>query len=349
MQVSIDFSYSGSDSQYRGIGSYAYTLLDALKKYDKSSTYTSYTDSKTALVNGDLTLIPYFSPFQKNLPLLSSKKIIVTVHDLAPLIFPKQFPSGLKGSLIWNIQKLALKRITHVLTDSQNSLIDIQKIVSLNNNKITAVYPALNPAFRITKSAEKLAFIKTKYHLPDKFLLYVGDANYNKNLQLAIAGALEAKISLVLVGKVFTNSGVDLNHPWNRELRKVRGTMAVNKSIIPLGFIPQEDLVSVYNLATALLAPSIYEGFGLPPLEALSCGCPVIAASIPVHHEVIRDNAHYFNPYSQADCTQKIIELLSSPGKLSKYKDSGLLRTKYFTEKRFADDLIKVINKVMRN
>jgi len=158
-------------------------LKKSLLKYFSDDKYTFFTRSEKLPKNIDLVHIPYFEPFFLTLPKVNKFKTVVTVHDLTPLVFPKEFPAGLKGKLKWQIQKGRLKKADHIITDSESSKEDIIKYVGVSESKISVVYLAAGEEFEKLKADNlKLKAVREKYDLPDPFCLYVGDVTWNKNL-----------------------------------------------------------------------------------------------------------------------------------------------------------------------
>ncbi|OGK30459.1 hypothetical protein A3F29_00450 [Candidatus Roizmanbacteria bacterium RIFCSPHIGHO2_12_FULL_33_9] len=338
----------------RGTGFYIENLKRSLLKYDKGNEYVFFTQHRDGAgftrgqnlpKNLDLVHYPYFEPFFLTLPIFSKSKYVVTVHDLIPLVFPEKFPPGIKGSIKWNIQKLSLKRAERIITDSNSSKNDIAEHIGISEDKIEVIYLAAGEEFRKLKI--KNLKLKIKYGLPDRFLLYIGDVTWNKNLPNLITAVEDLNAALVMVGKALVSEDFDKNNPWNQDLVKVHKIVKNSKNILLLGFIENKDLVDLYNLATAFVMPSFHEGFGLPILEAMSCGCPVITSrggSIP---EVAGEAAFYVDPYDINDIKKGIKEVLSDEKFRKKMSEKGLMQSKKFSWKRATEETVKVYEKVM--
>src|SRR3989344_6754662 len=288
MKIAIDVSPIEEKDlikhRVRGVGFYINNLKRSLIKYFSENKYTFFTRGEKLPKDIDLVHYPYFDPFFLTLPIFSKYKTVVTVHDLTPLVFPKYFPRGIKGELKWQIQKMLLKKIDAIIADSECSKNDIVKYAGISPEKILVIYLAATENFGVIKNTLLLDRIRVKYRLPDRFVLYVGDVTWNKNLPRLIEAIKKTNIPLVMVGKALVSEDFDRKNPWNQDLVTVHNNVKEDKNIILPGFVETADLVQIYNLATFFIMPSLYEGFGLPFLEARACVCPVITTkegSIP--------------------------------------------------------------------
>src|SRR5258706_7297652 len=149
MKVAIDVSPLSSGHSIRGVGFYLKNLLDALKKYHPEHEYIEFTSSVPE--NVDVIHYPYFVPFIHTLPFFPPAHTVVTVHDLTPLMLPKLFPIGPKGRVTWFFQKQSLRKITHIITDSNQSKKDVEKILHIDSKKIENVSLAAGEHFRVIK------------------------------------------------------------------------------------------------------------------------------------------------------------------------------------------------------
>jgi len=349
MQVAIDVSplETGHFLQHRvrGTGFYLEHLKKALVKYFPENEYTFFTRSKKLPENVDLVHIPYFEPFFLTLPRTNKFKTVVTVHDLTPLVFPKEFPSGIKGKLKWQIQKKRLRNADHIITDSESSKKDIAKYARISENKISVVYLAAGEEFKKLENGKWKEEIRKKYNLPEKFALYVGDVTWNKNLPRIIRAVKKTNMQLVIVGKAVIDENFDRSNTWNKDLAKVQNLIKENTNIKPLGFLSTEDLVALYNLADVFLMPSLYEGFGLPILEAMACGCPVLTSKEGSLREVAGDVAYFVDPYNEDDIASSL-QLLEKDEELkSKLSEKGLRQAKNFSWEQTAKNTIDAYKK----
>lgn len=319
MQVAIDISKLHEDSAHRGIGVYANELIKRIP----------HVDSKDA----DIIHFPHFDLFFLSLPLRKTAKWVVTVHDVIPLIFPKHFPPGLRGTIKFHIQKHLLHQADAIITDSLNSKKDIIKHLHIPAQKIHVIYLGVSEAFHPLKIAKK------------PFILYVGDINYNKNIPslLEAFAALHASDwQLVLAGQA-----------WKQSIPEVA---SLHQKIIDLGIKNQvktmsptstNELIRLYNQATLYIQPSLYEGFGLPILEAMACGTPVVSSNAASLPEVSGNAAIMVKP-TVTDILAGLRQGLTlSPKQRNSYSKSGLAQAAKFTWAKTAQETIKVYNQVL--
>ena len=343
MKIAIDISplKSGHFLQHRvrGTGFYLQNLRLALEKHYPENKYVYFSRGDVLEKDIDVVHYPYFEPFFLTLPLFSKNKSVVTVHDLTPLVFPDHFKSGFKGGIKWQIQKMALSNMGMVITDSKSSKNDIIKFAGVTEDKIKVIYLAAGLEFKVLLDKEKvIGNIRKKYNLPKDFVLYVGDATWNKNLPRLIEAAIKINAPLVMVGKALTDKVADINNPWNKDLVRVQELAEKNKNISRLGFVSSEDLVALYNAANLFVMPSLYEGFGLPVLEAMSCGCSVVTSKEGSLAEVAGDATKIVDPYSVDSIAQGMKEMLGNLVLRKELSQKGLVQAKKFTWEKMAKE-----------
>jgi len=324
----------------RGAGVYAENLSKSLKKYFPEDNFIETTPNKIPL-KIDIVHFLYFEPFFLTLPIFKKGKLVVTVHDFIPFIFPKYFPRGIRGKIKWLIQKNLLKRCDALITDSESSKKDILKFTGIDSSRVKVAYLAVDRDFKKLTDKEKEE-TKLKYKLPENFLLYVGDVTWNKNLPRLIEAVEKLDIPLVLVGKALANDNFDKNNPWNRDLSVVKDKIKGNKKIMVLGFVDKSDLVGLYNLAKVFVMPSFYEGFGFPILEAMSCGCPVVTSKTGSIPEVGGESVYYVDPYNTEDITKGILKVYSDKALQEKLSQKGVIQAKNFSWEKTALETINI-------
>lgn len=343
MKIAFNIKPLKSAHKERGIGYYTRNLLEGLKK-EADLEIVEFEDL-SQVRNADVVHFSWFDLFFHTMPLSSPLPTVVTVHDVIPLIFKDHYPVGLRGKINFFLQKLALKRCKRIITDSYVSKVDIVKYLKIDESKIAVVPLASDQKFKVLNES-KLLFIKRKYNLPDRFLLYVGDANFVKNLPFLIecfneliAESQFADLKLILVGEVFLKNVESIDHPELESLKKVLRMikdLGLADKVLRPGRLEVEDLVAFYNLATVYVQPSLYEGFGLPVLEALSCGTPAVISQNGALKEVGGDAPLYFNPENKRQFKTLVAEVLQSKSLQQKLSKLALTQAAKFSWERVA-------------
>jgi glycosyltransferase involved in cell wall biosynthesis len=185
-----------------------------------------------------------------------------------------------------------------------------------------------------------------KFKLPDKYILYVGDVTWNKNLPRLIEAVNKTKYPLVIVGNAFKKDDHDYSNPWNQDLKKAKELASRNNNIISLGFVEDDELVALYNSAHLFLMPSLYEGFGLPILEAMQSGCPVVCSDKGSLGEVAGNAAWFVNPTDVGSIIQGIEKVFEDEKVRKNLIDEGFSQAKKFSWKKTADETVKVYENV---
>lgn len=354
MRIAIDISpiKTGHFLQHRvrGTGFYLENLRKSLEKNFPQNKYNYFTRGENLPKDINLLHIPYFEPFFLTLPFNNKFKTVVTVHDLTPLVFSKEFPSGIKGKVKWQIQKRNLRKADHIITDSESSKKDIVKYAGIKSEKISVVYLAAGEEFASMKYEELgIKELRKKFNLPERFGLYVGDATWNKNLPRLIEAVKKTDIPLVMVGKALVEKDINKNNPWNKDLLQVQRFTENDKQFIKLGFVETENLVSLYNSADFFIMPSLYEGFGLPVLEAMACGCPVITTKEGSLAEVADSAAYFVDGYSTDSIAEGMDEVWNNENLRGALSKKGLENARKFSWKKTAEDTMKVYRSIHEN
>jgi len=282
--------------------------------------------------------IPYFDPYFLTLPWPweIKKPIVVTIHDLIPVKYPDHYPPGTKGKIRWKVQKLLLKQANLIITDSFASKYDIAELASYPEDKIYVTYLAAGKEFQQTTiNSKQRTAIRKKYDLPKEFCLYVGDVNWNKNIPSLVKACQKTELPLVIVGKQAVSKDYNSDHIENKDLvwlQKEIKELTINHQslIIPVGFVPTEDLVSLYNLATVYCQPSFDEGFGLPVLEAMACGCPVLSSNQGSLPEVVGQGGILVKPTIK-NLSRELKKVINNKEVQDDLKQRGLKRAKEFS------------------
>lgn len=349
MKIAIDVSPLRTGNylshRVRGTGFYLTNLLQSLKKYYPENEYIEFV-AEDGIPKADIVHFPYFELFFKTLPNNMPKNSVVTVHDLTPLVFPNNFPAGIRGKIKWQLQKNKLRRASAIITDSITSKNDIAKFTGISASKIEAIYLAASEEFKPLGNGKWEKELREKYNLPEKFVLYVGDATWNKNLPNMIKAVTEAKVPLVIVGSAFKNEDIDKSNPWTSDLSQAQALAKANPNIISVGFVPTTDLIKFYCSAQALLMPSRYEGFGLPIVEAMQSGCPVITSERASIKEIAGDSVIYVDPDDITSIKEAVSKVFKDNELAKNLSKNGLERAKIFTWEKTATNTMEVYNRV---
>lgn len=289
MKVGIHLGGLQGGHESRGIGVHTGELLKELKVKSRESKVKI--EEYNPKEKYDLIHYTVFKPFSLSIPFIKpANKVVLTIHDLIPLIYPEHYPAGIRGNLVFLIQKLLIKKnVDAIITISETSKKDICRLLGVDPAIVHVIYLAPKEVFKPISDKHLLSSVQKKYDLPDSFALYVGDVNHNKNIPGLIEMCKQAGIRLVIAGKQAKDiERQDLNHP---ELMHLKGLDWSN--VTQLGYVPDGDLAVIYNLADVYIQPSFYEGFSLPLLEAKACGTWVIATRIQAHVEILEGKRDY--------------------------------------------------------
>lgn len=329
---------------HRGTGVYTRNLVDELQKIPNITvSMVKYPDPLDMF---DLVHYPYFDPYFLTLHLFKHKPSVVTVHDLIPLKFPRHFPAGIRGKGKWYIQRLAVGSASAIITDSEASKKDIIRFTGIFSEKIHTVYLGVGGLFRPMSNRRDAERTKKKFGLPNRFLLYVGDINYNKNIPALLEAYAMVKdkfpdTHVVLIGKGFTEES-----PLLARIKEFIRLRKLDSTVHRLSDLSEAELVHMYNLATLYVQPSLAEGFGLPVLEAMSCGCPVVASDVSSVGEIAGDAALLADPESPEEIAHSIERLLLDRDLCKSLKEKGIIHAAKFTWKKTAEQTVEVYKSV---
>lgn len=277
----------------------------------------------------------FFSPYYK-IPLLTKTKSILSIFDVTYLLV-KPYSDYLRNRLyIRNFIKIVSKKAKKIITISNHTKSDLNKLLNLPEEKIEVLYPGISPEFRIVQDRKRIELLRKKYGIRKKYILYVGNFKPHKNIKSLVEAyhllpeALKEEYSLVLCG------GELKELELSAKIRK----LAPFQSIISVGQIPDEDLPSLYSCAELFVFPSLYEGFGFPPLEAMACGCPVASSHASSLPEILGNAALFFNPYQVEEISETVNLMLENKDLRESLRQKGLERAKLFTPARMTEQLM---------
>lgn len=269
------------------------------------------------------------------MPLDIKAPTITTVHDLSVLLYPEWHPAHRVAKYAENFQA-AVERTSFFLTDAESTRRDMIAKLGLPADRIRVVPLAPRPQFRVLPR-EQVQDVQQRLQLPDHYLLYVGTIEPRKNVAgllrayARLAPGLRARYQLVLAG----------GWGWRADdVREMLKQSPWNESVRMLGYVSDDDLVPLMNGAECLVYPSFYEGFGLPPLEAMACNCPVITSHGGSLEEVIGDSAVIVHPEDEKNLALTMADLLLHPDLREKFRRRGRKNLERFSWSRTAADTL---------
>lgn len=281
----------------------------------------------------------FWSPHY-NVPLLpvAAKKRMVTVHDVYHLAHSEEF-SPMQRLYAKIVMRSAVSLSDAVLTVSEFSRHEIIKYCKVHPSKIAVTYNAVCGKMFKTDTDGR---VKSKYSLPDDYILFVGNVKPNKNLKnLLLALDILKDARLVVVGK---KDGFINNDSAVSEILSQNPGLAGRVHFT--GYVDDGDMASLYSNASVFVFPSLYEGFGIPPLEAQSCLCPVISSGEASLREVCAESVIYCDPFSPADISDKIVQVKNSREIRRELIEKGQANIKRFSWEKSANITVSVIQSI---
>ncbi|MBI4931437.1 MAG: glycosyltransferase family 4 protein [Bacteroidetes bacterium] len=260
-------------------------------------------------------------------------KKIVTIHDLIFLRHPKLYP--FIDRKMYNKKCMSACKLADVIVAiSEQTKNDIQEFYSVDSKKIKVVYQSCDDLFHTEYRTEEINKVKTKYGLPAKYLLNVGTIEERKNLLTIVKAIKNIKdIPLVVVGKKKT---------YFKKVQEFIAKEKIEKRILFLANVPTEDLPAIYSGAEIFIYPSLFEGFGIPVIEALTRKTPVITTKGGCFTETGGSDSVYIDPMNTEQLAHEITHLLSSPGKRKEMSEKGFEHAKNFLPETIASQMMKL-------
>lgn len=357
MRIGIDARVLQTRLLYRGIGVYTYNIIKNLLRLHPNEEYVFYifedapypdilkSYKKIALKRYPRYnwLCQQFIQFKAHLdvfhftlalgpsveiivPIFQPYPTVATVFDLLPLHLNDTWSLGLVRSKSFRLQRCAIRKVKRIITISNWSKSDIGSKLRIASERIKVIYPGVDRDVFSQSDIDQSAIQKKT----DKFILTVGEFT-NKNLETTLRSYIKIRemgLKLVVVGSKENCSNNVLQILKNSNL---------NNDVIFTGTIPDSELVSLYRRAVLLLFPSLGEGFGLPPVEAMNCGCPVIASNRTAIPEVVGGAGILVNPEDIVEVTKSVINLISDNKLREKLIIEGLKRAENFSWEKAAE------------
>ncbi|HZL95830.1 MAG TPA: glycosyltransferase family 1 protein [Vicinamibacterales bacterium] len=267
---------------------------------------------------------------------------VVTIHDCIHLMFPQYLPNRAAYAYARASMWAAARRSDRILTVSEASKRDILHFFNVKPEKIVVVYNAIDEHFSAAPSEEQVARIRERYQLDHKFVLYVGNIKPHKNLVRLIEAFSQLRrthddLKLLIIGDEISKLPA---------LRRAVHRHKLHKFVRFLGYLKDDTLTVLYRLASVFVFPSLYEGFGLPPLEAMASGTPVVTSNVSSLPEVTGDAAVLVDPYDVDSISDGMRRILDDPRLAEELRIKGLKRAREFSWERSVEKTQRVYREV---
>ena len=340
-----------------GVGTYVRNLIDQLAHLDQDSEYVllcgkhdrglsrelgpnfrELTDPSGQYSLGEQVTIPFhvqrirphvFHTPHYVLPVLTPCRSIVTIHDCIHLVFPQYLENRLAHSYARAAFYAATRRASRILTVSEASKRDILRFFPVPEEKVTVIYNAIADTFYDPPPEEAVERVRERYQLHDRFVMYAGNVKPHKNLERLIDAFVRLRedgghddLKLLISGSEVSKYAT---------LRRAVHRYNLHKHVRFLGFQPEETLAALYRLADVFVFPSLYEGFGLPPLEAMASGTPVVVSNVSSLPEVVGDAGLLVNPYDATSIADGIRRVLDDAALRADLITRGTARARSFS------------------
>jgi glycosyltransferase involved in cell wall biosynthesis len=277
------------------------------------------------------------------LPAAINCNSVVTIHDCIHLMFPQYLPNRMAYAYARAQMWIAAHRSDCILTVSDASKRDILHLFNIPPEKIVVVYNAIDAHFSVTPAPDAVARVRERYQLDHRFVLYVGNIKPHKNLVRLIEAFSELRsgeledVKLLIIGDEISKLPA-LRHAVHRH--------KLHKHVRFLGYVPDDQLAVLYRLAGVFVVPSLYEGFGLPPLEAMASGKPVVVSNVSSLPEVVGDAAVLVDPHDIDSIVDGLRCVLTNPARADDMRRKGLERSREFSWERSVARTLEVYKRI---
>ncbi|MBI2835998.1 MAG: glycosyltransferase family 4 protein [Acidobacteria bacterium] len=357
-----------------GVGTYVRNLLKHLARIDQRSEYVLLCREPDRPIAGELgenfrcviePSAPYSLLEQLSVPLrlrrervdlfhephyvlppLTPCPSVVTIHDCIHLMFPEYLPHRSAYAYARASLWMATRRSSQILTVSETSKRDILRFFHIPTEKVAVIYNAIDERFRTPPPEDQVARVRERYQLQDPFVLYAGNIKPHKNLERLIEafhrvrGRGFEQLKLVIIGDEISK------YPT---LRRAVHRHNLHKWVRFHGFVSDQTLAALYRLAAVFVFPSLYEGFGLPPLEAMASGTPVVTSNVSSLPEVAGDAALLIDPYDPDAIADGITRVLCDAALRKDLIAKGLVRANEFSWESSVKRVHEIYQQVARN
>ncbi|HKY19971.1 MAG TPA: glycosyltransferase family 1 protein [Vicinamibacterales bacterium] len=355
-----------------GIGTYIRNLLRELANIDRQTEYVLFTRPQDVAVAASLgenfravpdrsghysiaeqlsiplgvkrERLDLFHATHYVLPALTPSKTVVTIHDCIHLMFPDYTQRRLGHAYAKASLYTAAHKSDRILTVSESSKRDILKFFKVSPDKIVVTPNAIDDRFSAPPSDEHVTDTRERYQLSHSYLLYVGNIKPHKNLERLIEAFHlvrnqgRSELELLIIGDEISKL---------QALRRAVHKYDIHRYVRFLGYVPDKTLAVLYRLASVFVFPSLYEGFGLPPLEAMASGTPVVTSNVSSLPEVVGNAAVLVDPYDAAAIAHGIATVLRSTHLRGELRERGLNRVQEFSWARSVRRVRNVYDEVL--
>lgn len=371
-RIAINAHLLGTEEGYRraGVSRYIHSLLTNVLREDPEGDYTVLVSSRCALsLSGNLkrSRLPTGRPLVRIVweqtcqplqlvkegiallhspvnvqPLLLPCKGVVTVTDLSFMLFPEAFRTGRRQYQRW-FTRWSVRRADRIIAISSTTAQDVVRFFDVPADRVSVVFPGVDTPYQPIEDEQQLGRFRRLHGLTDRFVLFVGTLEPRKNLLMLLQAYAAFRrggggYKLVLVG----------GKGWlYQPILAAIDEWGLQRDVILPGFVDEEELPLWYNAAEALLYPSLYEGFGLPPLEAMACGTPVVVSETSSLPEVVGDAGLLLDPHEPDLWTEALWRLWRDSAYRANLSVRGLERAHQFSWPRMARETIQVYRSVL--
>lgn len=378
MRIAID-GYEANVEQRLGSSQVAFELLRHLEKIDQKNEYTILLPSpplddlpkdrngwkykilkpKALWTAVALPLFLYTSNKKPDLifspthyiPRFSPVKRVGMIFDLSYLHFPEMF----NAKDLWQLKnwsKFSIENADHIITISNFSKKDITGEYGINKDKITVAYPGFNnQLFHPDQKKDQVVKVLKKYGIKGSYLIFIGTIQPRKNLTRLIGAfsnvvkSRNDNLKLVIVGKTKGEG----RHGWMyEETLEYPKKVGIEDKVIFIGFVPTKELPPLLFGSLAFIQPSLWEGFGIPVVEAMACGVPVLVSNTSSLPEVVGDAGLTFDPYSVDQIEQSLRTVMVDQRLRGKLISAGPLQAQKYSWDKMAETVLKVFGKALR-
>jgi glycosyltransferase involved in cell wall biosynthesis len=289
---------------------------------------------------GEDKLDVFHSPFYV-VPFFARCTVVVTMHDLIPFLFPVYAKA--KQTIVRAGYRMAARRASHIIADSHNTARDIQRILRVGEDRISAVHLAAGEIYRPESASSEFDRLNQKYGIRRPYVLLASARNWRtKNLVTALrvlkaVREMGAEFATVTYGPPEGIEGCKAN--------EIAPALEIKRT----GYVAADELAVLYRHASVFLFPSLYEGFGLPVLEAMSCGCPVVTSKAGALAEVAGSGAQVFDPLDEKGMADAVYELLGDEGRQRHWREAALRRSAEFSWMKAARETVRVYHQTHKS